>query len=70
MSKATQTKKLGKLTVGEFFARFPDEAACLNHLMKVATASGTSAGLAAGKARFTSLRSAVPSHVPIVAITS
>ena len=35
MSKATQLQKLGRLTVGEFFARFPDEAACLNHIMEV-----------------------------------
>ena len=35
MSKDTQLQKLGKLTVGEFFARFPDEAACLNHIMEV-----------------------------------
>lgn len=28
-------EKLGKLTVKEFFARFPDEAACLNHIMEV-----------------------------------
>jgi ISXO2-like transposase domain/Transposase zinc-ribbon domain len=35
MSKASQIQKLGKLTVGEFFARFPDEDACLNHIMEV-----------------------------------
>jgi transposase-like protein len=28
-------KKLGKLTVREFFERFPDEDACLNHIMEV-----------------------------------
>jgi transposase-like protein len=28
-------KKLGKLTVREFFARFPDEETCLNHIMEV-----------------------------------
>ncbi len=33
--KASQQKKLGKLTVGEFFARFPDEEACLTHIMEV-----------------------------------
>lgn len=27
--------KLGKLTVKEFFARYPDEAACLDHIMEV-----------------------------------
>jgi transposase len=35
MSKATQFQKLGRLTVGEFFARFPDDDACLNHIMEV-----------------------------------
>jgi transposase len=35
MSKATQLQKLGRLTVGEFFARFPDDDACLNHIMEV-----------------------------------
>jgi transposase len=35
MSKDTQLQKLGRLTVGEFFARFPDEDACLNHIMEV-----------------------------------
>lgn len=35
MSKASQEKKLGKLTVREFFARFPDEDACLTHIMEV-----------------------------------
>lgn len=35
MSKETQFKKLGRLTVGEFFARFPDDDACLNHIMEV-----------------------------------
>ena len=35
MSKDTQLQKLGKLTVGEFFARFPDDDACLNHIMEV-----------------------------------
>jgi transposase-like protein len=35
MSKASQTQKLGKLTVKEFFARFPDEGACLTHIMEV-----------------------------------
>ena len=28
-------KQLGKLTVKEFFARFPDEETCLNHIMEV-----------------------------------
>lgn len=28
-------KHLGKLTVREFFARFPDEETCLNHIMEV-----------------------------------
>jgi transposase len=27
--------KLGRLTVKEFFARFPDDASCLNHIMEV-----------------------------------
>jgi transposase len=27
--------KLGRLTVQEFFARYPDEASCLNHIMEV-----------------------------------
>jgi transposase len=27
--------KLGRLTVKEFFARYPDEASCLNHIMEV-----------------------------------
>jgi transposase len=35
MSKASQEKKLGKLTVREFFARFPDEDTCLTHIMEV-----------------------------------
>jgi ribosomal protein L37AE/L43A len=35
MSKTTQFQKLGKLTVGEFFARFPDDDACLIHIMEV-----------------------------------
>lgn len=35
MSKETELKKLGRLTVGEFFARFPDDDACLNHIMEV-----------------------------------
>jgi transposase len=35
MSKTTQLQKLGRLTVGEFFARFPDDDACLNHIMEV-----------------------------------
>ena len=35
MSKETKQAKLGRLTVGEFFARFPDEDACLNHIMEV-----------------------------------
>jgi transposase-like protein len=34
-SKETKLKKLGKLTVGEFFARFPDDDTCLNHIMEV-----------------------------------
>ncbi|MFZ3352800.1 MAG: IS1595 family transposase [Xanthobacteraceae bacterium] len=35
MSKDTQFQKLGRLTVGEFFARFPDDDACLGHIMEV-----------------------------------
>jgi transposase len=35
MSKDTQLQKLGKLTVSEFFARFPDDEACLSHIMEV-----------------------------------
>jgi transposase len=35
MSKQTQLDKLGRLTVGEFFARFPDDETCLNHIMEV-----------------------------------
>jgi transposase len=35
MSKNTQLQKLGRLTVGEFFARFPDDDACLTHVMEV-----------------------------------
>jgi transposase len=35
MSKDTQLQRLGRLTVGEFFARFPDDEACLNHIMEV-----------------------------------
>src|SRR5580692_7911991 len=35
MSKASKTQKLGRLTVGEFFARFPDDDACLTHIMEV-----------------------------------
>jgi len=35
MSKQSQEKKLGRLTVGEFFARFPDEETCLNHVFEV-----------------------------------
>ena len=35
MSKQSQEKKLGKLTVREFFARFPDEDTCLTHIMEV-----------------------------------
>jgi transposase len=35
MSKAAQFAKLGKLTVSEFFARFPDDNACLTHIMEV-----------------------------------
>jgi transposase len=35
MSKDTQLQKLGRLTVGEFFARFPDDKACLNYIMEV-----------------------------------
>lgn len=31
----TRIKKLGKLTVRDFFARFPDEEACLNHIFEV-----------------------------------
>ncbi len=32
---AQNLKKLGKLTVKEFFARFPDDDACLTHIMEV-----------------------------------
>jgi transposase len=35
MSKTGQFKKLGKLTVREFFERFPDDDACLTHIMEV-----------------------------------
>ena len=35
MSQESKTKKLGKLTVREFFARFPDEQTCLDHIMEV-----------------------------------
>src|SRR5580693_9282487 len=35
MSKASKLQKLGRLTVTEFFARFPDDDACLNHIMEV-----------------------------------
>lgn len=35
MSKDTQLQRLGKLTVGEFFARFADDEACLAHIMEV-----------------------------------
>jgi transposase-like protein/ribosomal protein L37AE/L43A len=35
MSKAAQLNKLGRLTVGEFFARYSDEDACLSHIMEV-----------------------------------
>jgi transposase-like protein len=35
MSKDTQLQKLGKLTVREFFARFPTDDACLEHIMEV-----------------------------------
>lgn len=35
MSQTSKLKKLGKLTVGEFFARFPDDDACLSHIMEV-----------------------------------
>ena len=35
MSKDAQFQKLGKLTVSEFFARFPDDDACLAHIMEV-----------------------------------
>jgi transposase len=35
MSKDTQIQRLGKLTVGEFFARFADDDACLSHIMEV-----------------------------------
>lgn len=31
----TKEKKLGKLSVREFFERFPDDETCLNHLMEV-----------------------------------
>lgn len=32
---ATKLKKLGKLTVRDFFARFPNDDACLEHVMEV-----------------------------------
>jgi transposase-like protein len=35
MSKASQLQRLGRLTVGEFFARFPDEDTCLTHIMEI-----------------------------------
>ncbi len=35
MSKDAEIQRLGKLTVGEFFSRFPDDEACLNHIMEV-----------------------------------
>jgi transposase len=35
MSKDAQLQKLGKLTVREFFARFPTDDACLEHIMEV-----------------------------------
>jgi transposase len=35
MSKDSKLQQLGRLTVGEFFARFPDDAACLSHIMEV-----------------------------------
>src|ERR1700683_1050420 len=35
MSKDTQIQKLGRLTVGEFFARFPGEDDCLAHNVEV-----------------------------------
>ena len=35
MSKDTKLQQLGRLTVGEFFARFPDDEACLSHIMEV-----------------------------------
>jgi transposase len=35
MSADAKLKKLGKLTVREFFARFPDDDACLSHIMEV-----------------------------------
>lgn len=35
MLKDTQIQRLGKLTVGEFFARFADDDACLSHIMEV-----------------------------------
>src|SRR5208282_4538969 len=31
----TKLENLGRLTVGEFFARFPDDDACLTHIMEV-----------------------------------
>lgn len=34
-SKRSKERKLGKLTVREFFERFPDEESCLNHVMEV-----------------------------------
>lgn len=34
-SIAAKTKKLGRMTVKEFFARFPDDDACLTHIMEV-----------------------------------
>jgi transposase len=35
MSKDTEFQRLGKLTVRDFFARFPDDDACLSHIMEV-----------------------------------
>jgi transposase-like protein len=32
---ASKLKKLGKLTVRDFFARFPDDDACLTHIMEI-----------------------------------
>jgi transposase-like protein len=34
-TRKTKLDNLGRLTVGEFFARFPDDDACLSHIMEV-----------------------------------
>ena len=71
MSKDSQIQKLGRLTVGEFFARFPDEEACLNHIMEVRYGlRHTCAACGVNTALSTSSQIAVHSRVPIVGITS